>query len=645
MSTNKLPLSYSLPPPPPSSGKGKGRGKGKGKDRSQGRFEALFGQNNKPESIQQNNFQHVSQQLESTSSTSITSSSLDKIIKDDQLLDSKKNDLDLLYKKRADLESKKSKNSEISLNKNRIGLDLKNNDITSIYKSRFGLDSTINSLYKKRLELEKKRNELAKKQLELMRSMSSKKRNNTLSKKNVVHQKKSSSKNTSQDQFMNLLNSFNSNIFDEVLKNLEGKDNKPNLLSQKSNDSDDKDHNLSFLSKNQASSSKKGKQLKGQAIPSYSNLSTSQIKFPASINSGQNSKITSPSQSKIPVPPDNKQDGTIYEAGFAAAAKAALAATSALQYNKHNIVQKIDSNYQTNNKSELRCENCAQVFTKETQLNQHKKRNLCGSKSANDESRLKPVMDFRLDTPEAIAKWIEQRKKNYPTEANIARKKELEAARIAHGKVLKAQAQASKKRSFDQSNAQRSNNATKKIRLENGPCGVTDLMVAASSANTSFTSSSINSKINRLIQPVLSMLSGNPNQLTGKIFINNKNFQTTTVSSKKNNKPTGNLYRKVCLKYRQGHCPIGKGCTNKHTGKMICPPVQRPPDDVRCRQRNLRELLLYKEMVEEKNVILQCIRHIVNNNFFGVVTNKSIKDAKKRGEALVVEIGNQHTHH
>ena len=37
-------------------------------------------------------------------------------------------------------------------------------------------------------------------------------------------------------------------------------------------------------------------------------------------------------------------------------------------------------------------------------------------------------------------------------------------------------------------------------------------------------------------------------------------------------------------------------------------------------------------------MILQCIRHIVNKNFFGVVTDKAINDAKKRGEALVVEV-------
>jgi hypothetical protein len=42
-------------------------------------------------------------------------------------------------------------------------------------------------------------------------------------------------------------------------------------------------------------------------------------------------------------------------------------------------------------------------------------------------------------------------------------------------------------------------------------------------------------------------------------------------------------------------------------------------------------------------VILQCIRHIVNKNFFGVVTNKAIKNAKKRGEALIVEVEDQQT--
>lgn len=167
----------------------------------------------------------------------------------------------------------------------------------------------------------------------------------------------------------------------------------------------------------------------------------------------------------------------------------------------------------------------------------------------------------------------------------------------------------------------------------NGPCGSTDLLVAASAAGAS-----LDDKIIRMIQPALSTLFKNRN-----LIINNKVFKTVSNSkvsvSKKKNRMTGNLYSKVCIKYRQGHCPMGKDCTNRHSGKMICPPLQRPPDDARCRQRNLRELLLYKEIVEEKNMILQCLRHIVNNNFFGVVTHNAIKDAKKRGEALVTEVG------
>ena len=33
----------------------------------------------------------------------------------------------------------------------------------------------------------------------------------------------------------------------------------------------------------------------------------------------------------------------------------------------------------------------------------------------------------------------------------------------------------------------------------------------------------------------------------------------------------------------------------------------------------------------------------MNKNFFGIVTNKAIKNAKKRGEALVVEVEDRQT--
>lgn len=43
----------------------------------------------------------------------------------------------------------------------------------------------------------------------------------------------------------------------------------------------------------------------------------------------------------------------------------------------------------------------------------------------------------KLETPEEIAKWREERKKNYPTEANIAKKKEEQAAKLAEERKRK----------------------------------------------------------------------------------------------------------------------------------------------------------------------------------------------------------------
>ncbi|CAB5393054.1 unnamed protein product [Rhizophagus irregularis] len=430
-----------------------------------------------------------------------------------------------------------------------------------------------------------------------------------------------------QEQFTSLLDSFNKSIFDSVQNLQKSFEEKYSLPHLSSNSSGDKYKNLSLLNKE---SLIKKLNINGQASSSRSNFSQTNHLVE------QNSKATSSLSNNTS--PDDEQGGSAHQVNFAAVAKAALAATSALQYKDQSVDDKHNSakDCKSNNQSKWHCESCAQSFVQEFQLKTHK----CNKKSNNDESRLKPVMNFNLDTPEAIAKWIEDRKKNYPTNANIARKKELEAERIARGKILKAQA---KKRSLEYS--QRSYDVIKKMRLENGrqintrtntgrngPCGSTDLLVAASAAGAS-----LDDKIIRMIQPALSTLFRNRNSI-----INNKVLKTVSnskVSVSKKNRKTGDLYSKVCIKYRQGHCPRGKDCTNKHYGKMICPPLQRPPDDARCRQRNLRELLLHKEIVEEKNMILQCLRHIVNNNFFGVVTHNAIKDAKKRGEALVTEVG------
>ncbi|CAJ0633752.1 8163_t:CDS:2 [Entrophospora sp. SA101] len=138
-----------------------------------------------------------------------------------------------------------------------------------------------------------------------------------------------------------------------------------------------------------------------------------------------------------------------------------------------------------------------------------------------------PLFQLKLDTPEVIAKWIEERKKRYPTEANIARKRKLEEEKKAH----------------------------------------------------------------------------------------------------------------VCIKYRQGHCPKGNDCQNLHKGKLVSPPIiSKVPDHKRVHCRNLREMLLYKETVKEKNVILQCLRYIVKKKFFGIATNRMLQEEKNKGGPEIVEM-------
>nr|CAG8508827.1 13745_t:CDS:2 [Entrophospora candida] len=131
-----------------------------------------------------------------------------------------------------------------------------------------------------------------------------------------------------------------------------------------------------------------------------------------------------------------------------------------------------------------------------------------------------PLFQLKLDTPEVIAKWIEERKKRYPTEANIARKRKLEEEKKAHG-----------------------------------------------------------------------------------------------------------------------HCPKGNDCQNLHKGKLVSPPIiSKVPDHKRVHCRNLREMLLYKETVKEKNVILQCLRYIVKKKFFGIATNRMLQEEKNKGGPEIVEM-------
>ncbi|ORZ24700.1 nuclear fragile X mental retardation-interacting protein 1-domain-containing protein [Absidia repens] len=72
----------------------------------------------------------------------------------------------------------------------------------------------------------------------------------------------------------------------------------------------------------------------------------------------------------------------------------------------------------------------------------------------------------RLDTPEAIAKWIEERKKNWPSRINVERKKQLEKEREARGELPKNQGKNNKRKEKEQHTVKQNDKKAKKARTE-----------------------------------------------------------------------------------------------------------------------------------------------------------------------------------
>lgn len=146
-----------------------------------------------------------------------------------------------------------------------------------------------------------------------------------------------------QEQFSGLLDSFNKSIFDNVQNLRKSFEEKYSIPHLSNNISGDKYQNLSLL--NKESLNKKGKQLNINDQASSSRSNFSQANHPVEQNSkttSSRSNNTSSSQLKKQISPDDVQ----HQVNFAAVAKAALAATSALQYNKHNSAKDCKSNNQ-----------------------------------------------------------------------------------------------------------------------------------------------------------------------------------------------------------------------------------------------------------------------------------------------------------
>lgn len=95
------------------------------------------------------------------------------------------------------------------------------------------------------------------------------------------------------------------------------------------------------------------------------------------------------------------------------------------------------------------------------------------------------------------------------------------------------------------------------------------------------------------------------------------------------NKPPEPKEKGICKYFLKGRCKNGKKCHFAHTrAEKPAPKAQtttslsQPKYWSRIKRRPLLKLLLDKEIRKEKNVVLQCIRFIIRNDFFDESSSK-----------------------
>lgn len=350
--------------------------------------------------------------------------------------------------------------------------------------------------------------------------------------------------------------------------------------------------------------------------------------------------------------------------------------------------------------TEFSCDACQKQFTSKETLTAHLGTHIqcnhedCTFKATRKMLKLHWIqvhapgkMRIKLDTPEDIAKWREERKRKYPTLANVEKKKEEEAKRRASGQVLKTKnfryhrgrqhgrrsSQQGGRNHFnnqghhgrgkeDVNNKEMSKNQTQNSevaeskdseghnRLQNGSDPLSFVLANSHDEEESDSETGNQDKrkcpsttqettpnkapvqvsaLNSLCSAYASDSDDNE-EISATEINNNKETNCTNyenilekswsdeVNSRQNIDSTNETRRdtnnKKNSKSRRGH--RGKRKTSSKVD----------PKSLSVRKSTLLEKLLAPEIRHERNVILQCLRHIVKKNFFGAGDTMSATD-------------------
>ncbi|KAI8984525.1 hypothetical protein BDF20DRAFT_860386 [Mycotypha africana] len=201
----------------------------------------------------------------------------------------------------------------------------------------------------------------------------------------------------------------------------------------------------------------------------------------------------------------------------------------------------------------------------------------------------------KIETPEELEAWIAARKKNWPTKANLERKQQEEAERIAKGELPKS----NKRRKLN--NYQQQRQQQQQI-LQQQQLNTESLDLEASTSTSLVAAAYDSDNSDDFMDPEKDAITSKDPSAMGKILL-----------------PPEEIPRKRCKWFALGRCKKGDQCTFLHQKpehKKNQPP--QPKSAVTFKRRpNLLYKLLEKEIRQEKSAILQCLRYIVDNNYLG----------------------------
>lgn len=216
-----------------------------------------------------------------------------------------------------------------------------------------------------------------------------------------------------------------------------------------------------------------------------------------------------------------------------------------------------------------------------------------------------------LSTPEEIAKYRNERKKRFPS---IMKQQEMQEAKEKEKEAKQAAIEKAQQQRLAQRNAR-----------------------AAAAASAAENGS----------KEVDADADAEPNAISSK---DDPNPDLIDDLAPQRSNARGKRKRPVCKYWRQGHCNKGEQCSFSHANDTEKPERGRPEKQKRNAPtapskpgpQTLLSQFLQSEISKEHQLILQCLRHIVQNNFLKPNSSQPIPTPSTEAENSV-NAENQHS--